>query len=312
MKKVLRILLVLFLLVSSIQVAFSQNKETTISVYDKSRVSTANNLEDLVNNEIESGYYEVIKYRDTNILILDFQSRTDQDMSLCRISIFAEDNEYAGEIVPVEIIEEKKKYYLANDLKGVDIASFFNEAKGKNKELTEGEKELKKILINNHIIKESFGAYVGIPNTAVISLHHDSNFIDYRETMVSHELQHGLDFTSSEHWQQTKDKWNSLSSEQKDLFRKFLQGVGMYDIEDTDLIITEFRAFTHTTGKMDFAYYVDALVTNGHLTANEALLLKELSLANGFWEEEIIIVEEPSNNLWNWLGKIISGWLGKS
>lgn len=250
---------------------------------DLSRISVVKDIDEIINNEIESGYYEVLGYRNTGLIILDYQSREDQNLALGRITMFIEDEEYKEKIVSLDILEQNKKYLLAHDLKGEDIARFFNNAK---EELTQQEKDLRNISLTNGIIKVKDGAYNRVPKTAVISFHHDDKLLVYRETMVSHELQHGLDFTSPMHWRESKEKWHSLSDEQKEIFKKFLEKVSNYDLSDENLVITEFRAFTHTTGKIDYDFYINGLIKNGDLTEYEGNILKEMSLKNGFWNED--------------------------
>jgi hypothetical protein len=243
-------------------------------------ISGVEDIDEIINNVIEEGDYELLQYKDTGLFIIDFLDRDDQSNALGRMSLFTEDRDYKGQIVDYSIVKEKEKYLLAHDLKSADIAAFYNTAE----ELTEWEEILKGILLEKGIIEKD-GKYKGVARKALISIHQDEDFLAYRETVVSHELQHGLDFTVPEHWLESRARWKRLDSVQKETFNRFLKCTGIYDTQDKDLVITEFRAFTHTVGDLDYGFYIDGCVAIGDLNAEDAEVLHELALGKGFWED---------------------------
>jgi hypothetical protein len=243
-------------------------------------------IDQIINNEIESGNFEILKYQDTGLIILDYKNRSHQTRALGRITIFVEDENYSNEIVPYSLVEEKEKFLMAHDLKSEDLANFFNIVKEKNTGLTKEEKELKELILEHNLIMEVEEKYQPIPKTALISLHQDPEYREYRETMASHELQHGLDFTSPIHWKESQKGWQRASKKQKEAFKKFLQNIGIYDTLDENLVITEFRAFTHTTGERSYEYYINSSLENGFIEKEEADLLLKTSIKQDFWDKK--------------------------
>lgn len=262
----------LFLFLSSLGCGLAQALPLT------SYVKIVNSAQEIVNNAVQSGSnYSLMRYKDTGLLIIDYQTRQEQNKALGRITLFSEDANDSGKIVTPGAVVSNEKYLMAQDVKSEDLARFFNKIGKDGATLTPEENELMQVLIGQNVIKYENGTFYTVPETAVISVNHDERYVPYRETMVSHELQHGLDFTSPEHWQQTKASWNSLTEEQRIVFKKFLTKVGIYDISNGDLVMTEFGAFSHTTGKLSFADYVDGLVKNGSLNESESAVLKGMT-----------------------------------
>jgi len=280
-------LLFLFFGCTLTSLVLAENRDGSTSINDDPQHTVVHNLEDIVNNEIESGNYEVMNYQGNNkLLIVDYTTQLEQNMAIDRISTFVEHATYHGTIITTT--PDQSNYQGANfaghDIKGSDFARFYSIANQQSISLTQQEEQLRNTLVSSNIISANAdGSYSATEGTALVTVNHDDSLSSYRETIASHELQHGLDFTDATHWQDTQTRWNTLSSGQQNAFEKFLQNQGEYNPDNQDLVITEFGAYARTTGNTDFNGFIDEQVNSGILNTEEGNILKSTGIETGFW-----------------------------
>ena len=79
-KYIVSLILLLIILLFGSSLAFAENRDGITGVNSGNRVATVNSLDDIVNNQIESGNFKVLNYQGRgNLLILDYQYKNYQN-----------------------------------------------------------------------------------------------------------------------------------------------------------------------------------------------------------------------------------------
>ena len=191
-------------------------------------------------NNWRNSRYEVFSWdRFPSLLIFDTADYTVQDNLFKRLAFFVEKAGFRGRLASDTEIAELHGWN-AHDYKSDDLAAFFEAARISNFPLLPEEHELQAILVSKGIIrKDSSGAI--IPGTGgIISVSRSSQ--DYlRSLFMAHEGFHGLFFTDEDFRNVSRNRWNSLTREDK-VFIKSYFDFQRYDISNEYLMINEFMA----------------------------------------------------------------------
>jgi len=183
--------------------------------------------------------YEIFRWdRFPSLLIFDYADYSVQDRMLKRLAFFVEKTGFRGRLAPDSEIEELHGWN-AHDYRAEDLAVFFDTARKTNFALSNEEKELEKILLNEKIILEDLGGIV--PGSgAIISISRESSsYLRYR--FMAHEGYHGLFFIDEEFRDFSKKRLQQLPSAARRFIVSFFE-FQQYDIKDEYLFVNEFMA----------------------------------------------------------------------
>jgi hypothetical protein len=183
--------------------------------------------------------YEIFRWDNfPSLLIFDFADYAVQDRMLKRLAFFTEKTGFRGRLAPDSEIESLHGWN-AHDYRAEDLARFFDKAHKENFPLSEEERELEMILINEKIISEEKGSIV--PGSgAIISISRESpDYLRYR--FMAHEGFHGLYFIDEDFRNFSRQRWEQLPVTAKRFIVSYF-GFQQYDTNDEYLIINEFMA----------------------------------------------------------------------
>jgi hypothetical protein len=183
--------------------------------------------------------YEIFRWDNfPSLLIFDFADYDIQDRMLKRLAFFTEKTGFRGRLAPDSEIESLHGWN-AHDYRAEDLARFFDKALKEFFPLSEEERELEMILLNEKIICAEQGSIV--PGSgAVISISRESSdYLRYR--FMAHEGFHGLYFIDEEFRNFCRQRWEQLPAAAKKFIVSYF-GYQQYDTNDEYLIINEFMA----------------------------------------------------------------------
>jgi len=183
--------------------------------------------------------YEIFRWdRFPSLLIFDYADYSVQDRMLKRLSFFVEKTGFRGRLAPDSEIEDLHGWN-AHDYRAEDLALFFDKARKTNFALSNEEKELEKILLNEKIILEDNGGIV--PGSgAIISISRESApYLRYR--FMAHEGYHGLFFIDEEFRDFSEKRLQQLPPAARRFIASFFE-FQQYDIKDEYLFVNEFMA----------------------------------------------------------------------
>jgi len=183
--------------------------------------------------------YEIFSWDNfPSLLIFDFADYAVQDRMLKRLAFFVEKTGFRGRLVPDSEIESLHGWN-AHDYRAEDLACFFDKALKEFFPLSEEERELEKILLNEKIICEEHGSIVS-GSGAIISISRESpDYLRYR--FMAHEGFHGLYFIDEDFRNFSRQRWEQLPITAKRFIVSYF-GFQQYDTNDEYLIINEFMA----------------------------------------------------------------------
>lgn len=209
------------------------------------------------------------------ILVLDFPDLSRQARALNRLAVLVEkhdaprdrvlnDTELAAFIARSGTNAET--FYFGHDYRASDIARFFNLAQAGGVALNPDEIALRKLLIGHQFLRVSDAGYQAVPPgqalVSVAQLQADdpatpqNETIDpaLRETILHHELSHGILFTDKAYREYSERFWRQeMSIAERTLFRNFLSSAG-YDPANEWVMINETQAFLmHTPDTRAFS-----------------------------------------------------------
>jgi hypothetical protein len=183
------------------------------------------------------------------VLVLAFPSLRAQGRMLNRIGAFVEKAglPHARVIAEAELGEALQRsrdteetFYYGHDYRAADMARFFAAAARDGTALRPEEAFLRDLLDQEGLLAPAAnGAMISIPPAT------DSPPIDAaaRETILRHELSHGLYFTDPGYAAYAARFWDTvLTDGQRSGFRRFLAAQD-YDTDNTDLMINETQAY---------------------------------------------------------------------
>ncbi len=209
------------------------------------------------------------------ILVFDYPNLTSQGRALNRLAVLIEkrgaprdrvlsDAELAAYIAGVG--SSPRTLYFGHDYRASDVARFFNLARAGGVVLNQEEQALREALIGYRFLRATDAGYEAIPPdqalVSVVQLHADDpatpadETVDagLRETVLHHELSHGIFFTDRAYREYSERFWRqAMSSEERRLFGNFLGSAG-YDPANELVMINETQAYLmHTPDSRVFS-----------------------------------------------------------
>ncbi|MGN0729235.1 hypothetical protein [Treponema sp.] len=176
------------------------------------------------------------------VLFFDFADYKVQNQFFTRIAYFTEKSGYKGTLVSDEFAETHHGYN-AHDYKAKDLANFFSLAEQTQFALNYYEEILKRILLENKIIKKGKSGYKE-GSGAVISFSRESpEYLRY--TFMAHESWHGVYFTDENFRNIVATCYNMFDSNSMSFLKTFweTQPTLGYDTTDEYLMQNEFMAY---------------------------------------------------------------------
>ena len=209
------------------------------------------------------------------ILVLDFPDLIGQAQALNRLAVLVEKHDAPRDRVlnDVELAAfiagsgtSAVTLYFGHDYRASDIARFFNLAQAGGVALNPDELALRNLLIGYRFLREVDAGYAAVPPVqalvSVVQLQADDpatpqdETVDpgLRETILYHELSHGVFFTDKAYREHSERYWRQeLSAAERLLFRNFLSSAG-YDPMNERIMINEMQAFLmHTPDTRAFS-----------------------------------------------------------
>jgi hypothetical protein len=183
--------------------------------------------------------YEIFRWDNfPSLLIFDFADYGVQDKMLKRLAFFVEKTGFRGRLAPDSEIESLHGWN-AHDYRAEDLARFFDTAHREFFPLSEEERELEKILLDEKIIREEQGSIVS-GSGAIISVSRESpDYLRYR--FMAHEGFHGLFFIDEDFRNFSRQRWEQLPVTAKRFIVSYF-GFQQYDTNDEYLLVNEFMA----------------------------------------------------------------------
>lgn len=173
------------------------------------------------------------------MLILDTVSYDVQALFFKRLAFYTEKKGFVGRFLSDEELQPLHGWN-AHDYRAHDLAIFFNEAQKAGVILNEYELLLKKILIDNGVLKRA-GERVRPVKGGILSFSRNSSE-RLRWLFLTHECCHGIFFSSDDFVQKVTAIWQDLAEEEREFWKTFLDMYG-YNIADEYLLVNEFQAY---------------------------------------------------------------------
>lgn len=173
------------------------------------------------------------------ILILLMKDYRTQARYLKRLAYFVEKKKYAGTLVGDPILRYRKGWN-AHDYPSSVIADFFTKARKENFPLNREEKQLEKLLLKLDVIRPVPGGFKG--GKAVLLSISSQSYPLLRKKLLTHEVFHGLYFSSPAYRADVHRIWGELSEKEQFFWKVFLGRRG-YNPRDRDLMINEFQSY---------------------------------------------------------------------
>lgn len=186
------------------------------------------------------GDYILNTWEESSILIIEFADYQVQDRYFKRLAFFMEKPGYRGTLMTNEQMEGLHGWN-AHDYSTEGLASFYNLVKQEDFPLNQEEWDFLQILLIKGILTYRDGIYdegVG----AVISITRESSAF-LRHRFIVHETLHGIFFTDAEVREEIRQYWFSLTPEDRQLWRLFMQH-NFYDPSDEVLMYNELMGYT--------------------------------------------------------------------
>ncbi len=183
--------------------------------------------------------YEIFRW-DTfpSLLIFDYADYAVQDRMLKRLAFYVEKAGFRGRLAPDSEIAELHGWN-AHDYRAIDLAGFFDTARKTNFLLSDEERELENILLNEGIIREEQGSVLA-GEGGIISITRESpDYLRYR--FMVHEGFHGLFFIDEDFRNFSRSRWEHLPPPAKKFITSYF-GFQQYDTKDEYLLVNEFMA----------------------------------------------------------------------
>ena len=182
--------------------------------------------------------FEVFSWvRLPRVLIFDTASYDVQDALFNRLAFFVEKAGYVGAIPDPESLSHA---YNAHDYRAEDLARFFSAAETLGIGLTPEETELRKILVEEGIIRPGDAGYAP-GDGAVVSISRSSSPI-LRDLLITHECFHGVFFSIPGFRDACQAAWQALSDTEKGVWLAFLSSK-KYNTGDQYLVTNEFQSY---------------------------------------------------------------------
>jgi len=183
--------------------------------------------------------YEIFRWDNFPLLLIfDFADYAVQDKMLKRLAFFVEKTGFRGRLAPDSEIESLHGWN-AHDYCAEDLARFFDTARREFFPLSEEERKLEKILLNEKIICEEQESIVS-GQGAIISISRESpDYLRYR--FMAHEGFHGLFFIDEDFRNFSRQRLEQLPIAAKRFIVSYFE-YQQYDTKDEYLLVNEFMA----------------------------------------------------------------------
>ncbi len=184
--------------------------------------------------------YEIFKWdRFPSLLIFDYADYAVQDRMLKRLAFYVEKAGFRGRLAPDSEIADLHGWN-AHDYRAADLAGFFDTARKTNFPLSDEERELENILLNEGIIREEQGSVLS-GEGGIISITRESpDYLRYR--FMVHEGFHGLFFIDEDFRNFSRSRWELLPPPAKKFITSYFE-FQQYDVKDEYLLVNEFMAY---------------------------------------------------------------------
>ncbi len=174
-----------------------------------------------------------------SMLVFDFRDYDIQAAFLKRLAFFVEKKGSTGQLLPNSVLDPLHGWN-AHNYRAQDLAAFFQKARANDFDLNPEEELLRRILIDQGIIRKAGGEFVPGEGGFLSLAQESSDRLRYM--FVTHEGYHGLYFASSEYRRAVHEVWTQLSSPEKEFWRIFLDWK-WYNVDDQYLLENEFQAY---------------------------------------------------------------------
>jgi hypothetical protein len=228
--------------------------------------------------------YEIFhweRFRFISLLILDFADYAVQDRMLKRLAFFVEKAGFRGRLASDTEIAHLHGWN-AHDYRADDLARFFDLARKTGFHLSDEERQLEKILLDEEIIKEEAdGITAGYGG--IISISRESpDYLRYR--LMAHEGFHGLFFIDEDFRNFSRLRWEQLSVTAKRFITAFFD-FQQYDTQNDYLLVNEFMSHILQQPVSQAADYFGRQLPQRLESSWRSYVLPAKNEASGTWPE---------------------------
>lgn len=189
-----------------------------------------------------------------DFLLFRFDNYRTQARFLKRLAYFVEKEGYAG-----KLLDDKKIRWLhgwnAHDYRAADLARFYQTASDLDFELNSDEHLLLEILLENEVVLESAGGYIGGSGGLISIALDDASYRYGDHLLLTHEGLHAIFFSNAQIRAEAKQRWASLEPEAKRVWEMLLK-YKEYDPANLELSENEYFAYTLTRPASAMAGYL--------------------------------------------------------
>ncbi len=196
------------------------------------------------------------------VLVLEFPGLADQGAAMNRVAAFIEKDgaprdQVLDDAELAQLIRRQgdnpQTFFQGHDYSGDHLASFFSTARRQGQRLNAQEERLLQLLIDSRMLARSGQAYSALGLQAVVTFTGtqgddpqtpQDETIDERrrESVLLHEISHGLFFTSTAYREHCWQFWRQrLTADERAAFRRMLGGLN-YDPRNEELMVNEMQA----------------------------------------------------------------------
>ena len=218
---------------------------------------------ELLAGSVAPGEWQLARLRgNPQVLVLQFPGLAEQGAAMNRAAAFVEkadaprdrvlsDAELAKLIARQK--DNARTFYLGHDYLADHLARFFSVAAAQHQPLNADEQRLLQLLLDKRVLSRKGEAYEALGLQAIVTFTatqrddaatpQDESVDDRRrESVLLHELSHGLYFTSAPYRAHCAQFWrHRLTADERKRFRELL-GRMNYDLGNEDLVVNEVQA----------------------------------------------------------------------
>lgn len=245
--------------------------------------------------------YELFEWdRFSGVLVMDIENYAVQDDFFRRIAYYVEKAGFRGKLLSDEFLDGKHGYN-AHDYRAESLAEFYERVRVTNFPINEKEVLLKKILIENGVIKEASDGKISAGKGAVISISQESPMY-LRSQFIAHEGWHGIFFVDEDFRKFVEAEYEALDAGTKRYLIRYFQVTPSlnYDTDDHYLLINEFMAYMLQKPVNEIEKYFIDMASRQH---SQEMAKKEADyiISNNarFFVEASAHLDEYVNRRWN-------------
>jgi hypothetical protein len=201
------------------------------------------------------------------VVVLDFPTLTEQGKMLNRVAALIEKAKLPRErvLTDAELAaaihasgDTPETYYYGHDYSAAELARFFALAERDHVALNDEEAKLRALANElGWFAPDATGALISIPAVGADA------FVtrEARETMLHHELSHGIFFSNPAYADYVRHFWRTVLTEQERASVRSFLGSQDYDTADEDLMLNEMQAYVMFTYDPRFCKAVNVGMT---------------------------------------------------